>query len=412
MSIAILVKGYPRLSETFIAQELLGLEARGFQLHIVSLCQPKEPCRQTIHTRIRAPVLYLPEYLKEDPSRVRAGRLHAQKAPGFAIAFAAFQKDRQRDAQMRRWRWWAQACILAAELPKEVCWIHTHYLHAPASVGRYAALLLGLGWSFSAHAKDIWTSPTEELRSKLECAAWGVTCTQANLSYLRNLTSIPERISLVYHGLDVSSFPPLPPFLSKPSSGKPLRILSVGRLVEKKAYDDVIRALALLKERKDWEFHQIGDGKLHARLIRQAEKAGIAERLIWHGARPRETILDALAETTVFVLPCRIARSGDRDGLPNVLMEAQAMGVPVVSTMVSAIPELILPEQTGLLVPPRNPKALAQALVRLLEDATLRQRLGVAGAERVRKEFCPEIGLAFLERAFRQALEGVRDKAL
>jgi hypothetical protein len=208
--IATIVKGYPRLSETFIAQEILGLEKRGIAQLIVSLRHPTEGKVHDLNREIAAAVLYLPEYLKDDVSRVRAARKWAETQAGYRNALKAFSADLKRGPTVNRSRRFGQACVLALELPDDIDWIHTHYLHTPASVARYAAMIRGMGWSFSAHAKDIWTTAPWDLRRKLADAAWGVTCTRANLDYLRSLTDAPGKIQLVYHGLDFSRFPPAP----------------------------------------------------------------------------------------------------------------------------------------------------------------------------------------------------------
>src|SRR5215207_1953166 len=205
--VAVIVKGYPRLSETFIAQEILGLQERGVPQLIVSLRHPTDPDVHDLHRAIEADVLYLPEYLKDDPERVRRGRLWAEEQPGFLEAWCAFEADFARDRSVNRRRRFGQACVLARELPDDVDWLHAHFLHTPASVTRYAALIRGMRWSFSAHAKDIWTTPEWELGEKLADAAWGVTCTAANLDRLRTLSSAPKKLHLVYHGLDFSRFP-------------------------------------------------------------------------------------------------------------------------------------------------------------------------------------------------------------
>ncbi|WAP70822.1 glycosyltransferase [Jiella pelagia] len=388
--VAILVKGYPRLSETFIAQEIAGLQDRGLGQLIVSLRQPGETKVHPVHRKITAPVLYLPEYLKDDPARVKRGREFAERQPGFAEAEKLFQADLARDHTANRYRRFGQACVLAAELPKDVTWLHTHYLHTPASVARYAAAILGLGWSFSAHAKDIWTSEAWELAEKLESSAFGVTCTATNLDYLRSLAKQPKKVELVYHGLDLSGI--APPKRETRDPSRPFRIVSVGRAVEKKGYADLVRALARLKDR-NWHFDHVGGGTLAKKLKDQADKAGIGGRTTWHGSRERGEVFDLLANADLFVLPSRIAKSGDRDGLPNVLMEAQAHRLPVVSTRVSAIPELVTDGETGLLVEERDPKALAEAIARLMDDPALALRLAEAGERRVREKFSPEPGL-------------------
>lgn len=391
--IATIVKGYPRLSETFIAQELRGLEKRGIEQLIVSLRRPTEGKVHDINREISAEVLYLPEYLKDDPARVRAGRVWAGEQPGFSHASRAFAADVARDPTANRWRRFGQACVLARELPADVDWLHAHFLHTPASVARYASLIRRIGWSFSAHAKDIWTTPEWDLGEKLADADWGVTCTQANLEYLRSLSASPGRVHLVYHGLDFSRFPARP---KRGAPNKSFTIASVGRTVEKKGYSDLIRALASLSRDLPWRFEHAGGGPLSHRLRAQAERLGIADRTFWHGAQDHAFILGILARADLFVLPSRLTRSGDRDGLPNVLMEAQALAVPVLSTSVSGIPELVTHGETGWLVPERDPVALAAAVTRLIDDEALRLRLAAAGAKRVREKFSCEPGIDFV----------------
>jgi glycosyltransferase involved in cell wall biosynthesis len=389
--IATVVKGYPRLSETFIAQEILGLEKRGIPQLIVSLRQPTDGKLHDLHREIAAEVLYLPEYLQDDPRRVRIAREWAAGQPGFPIAWAAFQADLERDRTANRRRRFGQACVLARELPDDVDWLHAHFLHTPASVARYAALIRGMGWSFSAHAKDIWTTPAWELGEKLASADWGVTCTRANLDYLRSLSPTPGKLHLVYHGLDFSRFP-APPARARRADAE-VTLVSVGRAVEKKGYADLVRALAQLRDEPGWRFEHAGGGPLAARLRDAAAKLGVGDRMIWHGAKERAFIFDLLSRADLFVLPSRLTRSGDRDGLPNVLMEAQAFGVPVLSTDASGIPELITHGENGWLVPQKDPRALAKAIGLLIGDPQLRQRLGQAGAASVRARFSAEPGI-------------------
>ena len=388
--IATVVKGYPRLSETFIAQEILGLERRGIRQLIVSLRQPTDGQIHQVHREIAADVLYLPEYLKDDPARVRAGGRWALEQPGYGGARAAFEADLARDRSVNRRRRWGQACVLARELPSDVDWLHSHYLHTPASVTRYAALLRGLGWSFSAHAKDIWTTAEWDLREKLAEAAWGVTCTAANLAYLRSLTEQPDKLRLVYHGLDFAEFPPAP----QRGADQPetVRIVSVGRAVEKKGYADLLAALAELRDLR-WQFDHAGGGPLAKGFKKRAEALGIESQITWHGLRDRAYILHLLERSDIFVLPSRITRSGDRDGLPNVLMEAQAMAVPVLSTDLPGIAELVENGKNGWLVPSRDPRALAAALRTLIGDPELRVSLGSAGAISVRRKFSAAPGI-------------------
>ncbi len=399
---AIVVKGYPRLSETFIAQEILGLQQRGQRQLIVSLRHPTDRKVHAINRLITAAVLYLPEYLHDEPRRVVRAWRWARRQPGYGAARAAFLQDLKRDRSRNRVRRFGQALVLAHELPGDVDWLHSHYLHTPASVTRYAAMILGMSWSFSAHAKDIWTSEAAELAVKLASAAWGVTCTGVNARYLAELAPNPERVELIYHGLDFSRFPkPVDrPDRDGRDPAEPVRLLAVGRAVAKKGFDLLLAALASLPPDIHWRLVHIGGGELGENLKTQAAEAGLSDRIDWRGAQDQDAVIAAYLDSDLFVLPARIAASGDRDGLPNVLMEAQATGLACLSTRISAIPELITDGETGRLVDPDDMPALAAALVELIGDLAERQRLGAAGAAHVRREFAFAPGLDRLSEKF------------
>jgi glycosyltransferase involved in cell wall biosynthesis len=401
--VAFVLKGYPRLSETFIAQEILALERRGLDILIVSLRHPTDRAIHPTHRQIRAALLYLPEYLHREFVRVWRGWLRSRKQAGYRAARAAWLSDLWRDPTPNRIRRFGQALVLAAELPDDVGHIHAHFLHTPASVARYTALLIGLDWTVSAHAKDIWTLPEREKRSKLVEARWIVTCTESARRHLADLTSRPDAVWLCYHGVDLARFGP-PPVKSSSHDGsdpqQPVVILSVGRAVAKKGYDDLLEALALLPAGLHWRFVHIGGGVLGAALRRQAERLGLAHRIEWRGAMAQPEVLAAYREADLFVLASKIAKDGDRDGLPNVLIEAQSQGLACISTSVSAIPELIGQSVTGLLVPPSNPMALAEALERLIRDPVKRAEFGTAGERRVRRLFSVEDGIDLLAARF------------
>lgn len=380
--LAIVLKGYPRLSETFIAQEIHGLEQRGLAPVIVSLRQPHDPAIHPIHRQIQAPVLYLPEYLHDAPGRVARAWRAVRRRPGYGAARAAWLADLRRDPTRNRIRRFGQALVLAHELPASVAWLHVHFLHTPASVTRYAALITGLPWSVSAHAKDIWTSPDWEKREKLADCRWAVTCTAVNRDHLAALAP-PGRVDLLYHGLDLDRFPP--PGRREPTG--PVTLLSVGRLVAKKGYDVLLHALARLPAGADWRLVHIGGGALAGDLRALADQLGLGNRIDWRGAQAQDAVLAAYRAADLFVLASRIAGDGDRDGLPNVLMEAQSQELPVVATAVSAIPELVVDRVTGRLVPPEDPEALAAALADLIADPDQRRALGQAGRQRVTDHF-------------------------
>ncbi|MFO1160055.1 MAG: glycosyltransferase family 4 protein [Reyranellaceae bacterium] len=403
--VAVVLKGWPRLSETFIAQEIAGLEARGVALEIWSLRRPTDKARHPVHDRVAGRTVYLPEYLKDDPRRVLSGWIAARRLPGYAKARAKFLADLRRDPTANRMRRWGQALVLAAELPASVEHLYSHFLHTPASVTRYAATMRGLPWSVSAHAKDIWTSAPWEISDKLADCAWLVTCTGLGLGRLRELAPHPERLKLVYHGLDLAHLPAAPvgrPRRDGSDPADPVVILSVGRKVEKKGYDDLLDALATLPADLHWRFEHVGAGELSDALKAQATRLGIAERCTWLGAQPQKAVFAALARADLFVLASKKAADGDQDGLPNVLMEAAHQGLAIVATRAAAIGEFIVDGDNGLLAAPGAPKELAGALGRLIGDPDLRRRLAQRAGETVRTHFSFEAGVDWIAHALGQ----------
>ena len=387
---AIVVKGYPRLSETFISQEILGLEERGLDIEIVSLRHPTDKHTHPVHNQIKAPVRYLPEYLYQEPRRVWRAWRAMRKLPDYRIVKRTWLQDLRRDRTPNRIRRFGQALVLAHELDSDIDHIHVHFLHTPASVARYAAALTGRSWTVSAHAKDIWTTPEWEKREKLDDADWLVTCSAYARDHLATLDDSGEKVELVYHGLDGERFPAPPerkPLRDGTDPDDPLRILCVGRAVEKKGHDVMLDALARLPADLNWRLWHIGGGDLRDKLKAQAERLGIADRVVWFGALPQGEVRDRYRKADLFVLASRIGKDGDRDGLPNVLMEAQSQALACVATNVSAIPELIIDGETGVLVPPEDPDALASAISELAVNAERRLFLGSGGEARVRNAF-------------------------
>ncbi|WP_445501892.1 glycosyltransferase family 4 protein [Microvirga sp. G4-2] len=409
--IAIVVKGYPRLSETFIAQEILALQDRGLDLEIWSLRHPTERTVHPMHKKIKARVTYLPEYLYEEPLRVLKGAFWSLGQKGFGATIKAFWRDLKRDVTANRMRRLGQAFVMARELPADVKHLHVHYLHTPASVVRYAALLTGRSWTFSAHAKDIWTTPDWEKREKMREALWGVTCTAHGAQNLQALSS-PDRVSLVYHGLDLSRFPAQPE--SRPARDgtnpiDPVRIVSVGRAVAKKGYRDLIQALAALPGDLHWRFAHIGGGELLSSLKQQTQQAGIADKVAFLGTKAQPDIIALLREADIFVLPSKQAASGDQDGLPNVIMEAATQGLALVATNFAGIPEFIRDGVEGELVPPGDWEALSNALNLLAREPERRKVLGDAAYRRLRQDFSMEGGIDRLEERFRALVGNLKE---
>lgn len=406
--IVVLLKGYPRLSETFIAQELLGLEKAGLELELVAMRRPTDKKRHPVHDEIKAPVSYLPEYLHEEPIRVLRALWACRKRPGFGKAFKRFLCDFRHDVNRNRIRRFGQAAVLAAEWPDNGGWLHVHFIHTPASVAAYTHLLTDIPWTISAHAKDIWTSNDHDLSGKLNSARWAVTCTASGYEHLRNLARQKDTVHLSYHGLDLTRFPHFDadrPINDGSDAARPITILSVGRAVEKKGIDILLKALASLPSSLHWQLVHIGGGEKLESLKALSNSLGLADRVTWKGAMDQKEVLDHYRKADLFALACRITQDGDRDGLPNVLVEAASQKLACLSTNISGIPEFFISGENGLLTNQEDVAAFTTALHTLITDPDLRTRLGVAAEQKVRTAFDNNTSIAHLKSLFEQEWE-------
>ncbi len=402
MHIAFILKGYPRLSETFIAQEIQAMEARGHHITIVSLRHPSDELTHPIHCHIKAPIIYLPEYLHHEPLRCLKSLLGCLFYKKILKCLWYWILDIVRDPTLNRIRRLGQAITLAHELDPHITQLHFHFAHTPASVARYTSMLTGIPFSGSAHAKDIWTTPSWDLIAKLKASLFVCVCTQAGEQALRALLSETEalRVRLIYHGVHLDKIAVATtdtPAQSLPN--QPFEILSVARLVPKKGYEDLLAALAQLKG-FDWHFTHIGPGNPQA-LQALAKKLNIDHHITWKGAMKHFDILASMRQSDVFVLASKIDPSGDRDGLPNVLMEAASQKLALIASDVSAIPELIDDHATGLLVPPSNPILLAQAISKLATQPDTRFQIAHGGYAALFAKFDANIWLDRLDQMFR-----------
>jgi glycosyltransferase involved in cell wall biosynthesis len=265
-----------------------------------------------------------------------------------------------------------------------------HHLHAPfandgAKVARLAARFAGVTYSLTARAKELFHEAvkTDDLRRKLQDADGIITISDFHLDWLRKTFGpVAARAQRIYNGLDLEEFRYHSP------EDRPPVILAVGRLVEKKGFDDLIEACALLAER-GCSFHCriIGTGTLKAELEDQIERHDLRRQVVLVGMLPQGAVIKEMHNAAVLAAPCVISKDGDRDGLPNVIQEALALGTPVVSTDVTGIPDVLRDGETGLMVPQHDPRALADALARLLENPGLRVRLATKGRQLMEAEF-------------------------
>ena len=391
-TIGILLKRFPRLSETFILNEIRGLERLGMDLEIMSLLRPEEDLVHASVSEVQAPVTYFEAALV---ARVIAVvRAHAEvfvALPGryiSALALAAWWALRGPLPFKTMTQFWRAGFVAATCRRAGIVHLHAHFANQPATVAAIVSAMIGIPYSITAHAKDLYLQPASSLRRRSSGASFIATCTRHNVEYLRrNLpTRSASKIHLVYHGIDVKAFAAVAD--SRHCDDGPPVILSVGRLVPKKGMSYLIASCAELRDR-DIAFSCtiVGSGPLEAALREQIERAGLQDRVRLVGAMTHEKLVALYRTAAVFALAPHILEDGDRDGIPNVLVEAMAAGVPVVSTDVSGIPELIEHERTGLLVPPCQPRALAAALARVLADPLSAELRASEAARFVRGDF-------------------------
>jgi glycosyltransferase involved in cell wall biosynthesis len=381
VDLAVVVNGFPRLSETFVLHELLELERRGAQLQVIALRRPEEVVSQEAVKRLAAGVEYLPGE-PELNSRLALRAAHAAlllRGPRRyfdALGAIAVSPDCTR-TNLRR------AIMLAHRLvrlgsPK----LYVHFAHKPATIGRFAALLAGVPYGLSAHAKDIWTTPEEELRRKVRDAEVVLTCTEEGREYLEALARGRTPVTLAHHGVDTDA-------VAVPARSNEVPVIfAAGRLVPKKGYATILRAAAVLRTRGlAFRLRIAGEGPEWSALQRLAHELGIDEHVSFLGPVTESEVRGEYERADVFALGCELLANGDRDGIPNVIVEAMARALPVVSTTCRGVAEAVADGWSGLLAEQGDEVGFADRLERLLRDGELRRRLGANARDRVRAEF-------------------------
>ncbi|MBI1749313.1 MAG: glycosyltransferase [Acidobacteria bacterium] len=376
---------WPRLSQTFVLSEVLAMERKGVPLRIFSV---KDPGGEPVHARVaqvRADVTYLA--FSGRRKRILRGNLEIARArPGRYVRALLHALSYARIGVVKHF---FQAAYLANLLRRQpVAHLHAHFATAPALVAMFTSELSGIPYSFTAHARDIYVDTRPRLlRAEIERARAVVTVSEYNRSYLLSEISpgSNDKVHCIYNGLDLSEYAFRWP---RASALEPLTILSVARLIAKKGLEDLIDAASILQRRgQDFRVEIIGTGPLRPALETRAALLGLSDHVSFLGAQPQERVRHAYQQAAIFALPCVVAGDGDRDGIPTVLLEAMASGLPVISTPVSGIPELIESGRDGLLVAPNKPELLADALDGLLNGAQLRERLARAAREKIESRF-------------------------
>ena len=404
-----ILKGYPRISETFISNEILLLEQLGFRMRLFPMRHPREDfCHDSVK-QIKARVDYLPtELLLDFPRLLLPNIFLAIKRPAlFKHGLGLAHRRYKRTAKLATFKHLLQAGYLCnSHLLKDasLTHLHGHFAHSPTSVTMFAALLSERSFSFTAHAKDIYTSNPEQLREKIRLAEFVVTCTDYNRKYLETIADgLNTPIHCIYHGIDLELFSPA---TDHTECAPPYKLLTVARITEKKGLPTLYRALRILKD-KNFQFSHtlIGDGDDKEKILQLITELELDNCCHCLGTRTHKEVLKQFEESDLFVLACEIAANGDRDGIPNVLVESLAMGVPGLSTTVSAIPEILLHNESGITVAPSEPETMAQHIEIILTNRDLREKIIQGGTEHTRKHFDNRELVAKMGELFRKQLD-------
>jgi glycosyltransferase involved in cell wall biosynthesis len=400
--IAYLVSKYPAPSHTFIRREISALRKLGLDIDTYSIrpgesLTPEDRAEEERTFRV-LPVGWPSLLLSQLMAMARRPRRWLG-----ALGIAVRHADSRVTQLPKTLAYFAEAMRLAAALERRgATHLHNHFANPAAHVGLIAAHYLGIPWSLSLHGASDFSGPTSHLLGrKVTAARFVATATQYGRAQAMRATDPSEwnKICLVRCGVEVARLPPRP--RRRQLSGTPIEILSVGRLSQEKGHVGLIEAFAKLVGRGvDARLVLIGGGPEEPRIRRAVEALGLEGQVALRGAQPESEVLEAMTRTHVFAL------SSLMEGLPVVLMEALALGLPVIAPQVAGIPELVAHERTGLLFPAGDWDALCDRMTTLAGDSELRSRLGAAGRARVLEEFEITRAVQPLASLFRAASGG------
>jgi glycosyltransferase involved in cell wall biosynthesis len=383
MRILYIVSLFPCWSETFIVREIMGMLRLGIDVRIVSLKHPAEKLVQSDAAALLDRVSYPAVWWRTALAALAALLFHPFRELGdLARIFGGL---RQHPGALAKTLvvWWRTLGLLPAVRALAPTHIHAHWATYPSTAAWLLSKRLGIPFSFTAHAHDIFLED-HLLAHKMPAAKATIAISQFNRGWLRERVPGADRsrIEIVHCGVSPEGFP----FAANGRDAQ--RILAVGRLDEIKGFPHLIDACARLRDDGvAFRCDIIGSGPLEDALTEQIERLGLQDHVHLLGVRKQEEVRSALYQAGVFALPSVVTSRGDRDGIPVALMEAMATGIPVVSTRVSGIPELVEDEVTGLVAEPGNADDLARCLKQLLAGGELGGRLAIRARERVEQEF-------------------------
>jgi colanic acid/amylovoran biosynthesis glycosyltransferase len=378
-SFAYLFERFPSFGQTFCYREVTELYRQGITAPIFSIRNPKDEPSQDWDARIVQRVHYLPEEMQLLESVRRASK------KGKPEIVAALDEWGRRTDFLRLY----QAVYVGLRLQEAgISHIHAHFAGMAARTAFWIAKFFPITFSFTAHANDIFVPRKFEIGLDQLVGAARVVVTETDYAEKFLRERFPERadrIHRIYNGLNLAEFG------RATFAGDPPSIVAIGRLIVKKGFANLISACALLVGRgRSFRCDIFGEGPLENRLRGQIAELSLPEFVQLPGPKPQHELRERLARASVFVLPSVPEPEGGMDNLPTVIMEAMATGLPVVSTRIGGIPEMVIDNQTGFLVQPEDAAALAEAIEKVTNDRSLGQRLGQAGYEQAQKLFSIE----------------------
>jgi|WetSurMetagenome_2_1015567.scaffolds.fasta_scaffold132692_1 colanic acid/amylovoran biosynthesis glycosyltransferase len=407
--VAYVLLWFPEPTQTFILDEVNTMAGLGLDLSVYTLYGPRPPRRLAGMAKVQTPVHHL-GLAKTQKLLGSLACLHddwGPEAPGFL-----------RQVALRRWRsfetagealWAALTGVHLAGIFRDrgINHIHAPWANGPATAAWVASHLSGIPFSFCGHAHDIYP-PDGALVEKLTAASLVRTISHTNFRYLADLA--PEAAAKIVHityGAPLTAAPREPR-----DSAPPLQLLALGRLVEKKGFPVLLAACRYLKEwGVDFRLTLAGDGPQRPHLAGLVQEYNLGERVTFLGHVPHNQVPELFRRADQFIMPCIVARHGDRDGLPNVILEALAFQVPVVATDVNGVNEAVIPGKTGWLVPQQEPRLLALAMQEALSQPQEAWRRAAAGRELVRREFDSTTNYGRLKQCLEKAVgEGAKGR--
>jgi len=405
-NIVYILHRFPALTETFIAEEIRGIINRGGRIKIYSLLPAKKEPVHPVSQELLPYVHSVPGFFS--PSLWWAQSYYLFKSPSLYLLLLSTLLTQPKpyiSAVIKRLAIFLKAVWLVKELKgSDTQLVHTHFAWLSAAAAMVVSQFLKLPFTITAHAYDIFSHKNDLLKLTTNKADRVITISDFNKQAILKASNILDehKIEVIHCGVDLNTFT----YNKKCQSNRILQITSIGRLEEKKGHEYLIRACLALNSRNiDFQCVIIGEGRLKETLQRLIQVQKLEDRVALVGAKDQDWVRERLNKSDIFVLACVITKEGERDGIPVSIMEALATGTPVITTAVSGIPELIKHVETGLLVPERDSEAIADAVVYLMKNPILCQKLVNNGREIVEREYDIKKNVGRLGELFQLIIE-------